>query len=189
MTFYTDGGALWPTFPEARVASWSVVQDTSSSAFSKEVSAQVALAHPTVFPCFKVVALGPVTGAQTAGRGELYAMVYAVKSACRLPVDKHVRFVTDSQYVVSIITKIQTSGMAWVTYKTLHADLIEELYRFWDMQRFYVFKIKSHQKPEAAKSFPQLWDILGNACADKGATAALHNLPSSVLQLHKDQKD
>ena len=53
-----------------------------------------------------------------------------------------------------------------------------------------VLKVKSHQDPSDAKNFSQLWDILGNACVDRGATAALRNLPSSILQLHhKEQKD
>ena len=52
VTFFTDGGALWPAFPEARVASWAVVQDTSPSLNSRHLSAQIALTKPARFSFF-----------------------------------------------------------------------------------------------------------------------------------------
>ena len=189
VTFYTDGGALWPAFPEARVASWAVVQDISPTLESRHVSAQIALNTSTQYPCVHVLALGPVPGEQTAGRGELFALLSAVQSACQLPACQTARFVTDAQYVVTIINKLEHHGLVWVAHKTLHADLIVALYDIWDPLRFSISKIRSHQDPLKAHSFPHLWDILGNACVDRGATAALVNLPSSILKLHRDQKD
>ena len=187
-TFFTDGGGLFPQFPSARVASWAVIQDIAPNVQIRQAAAQKMLCDPGSFPGFQTIALGMVPGKQTVGRGELFALVNAVRSACQLPRHEVVYFVTDAQYVLKIVHRITVSGLAWTSYRTKHLDLIQELYELWDPHRFFIFKVKSHQNPHKISSFPALWNALGNSCADTGATMALKHLPPSIFQLHRDLK-
>ena len=54
--------------------------------------------------------MGLVPDKQTSGRGELYSMLVAVKSALKLPTKLRIRFVTDAQYVVTTINHIVLFG-------------------------------------------------------------------------------
>ena len=100
----------------------------------------------------------------------------------------HVRFVTDAQYVVQIVQKIKTHGVAWVNYRTMHADLIYKLHQLWDNERFFVVKIKSHQDLEKAANLKHLSLIIGNKCADLAATSSLQRIPTEIKELCDRQK-
>ena len=188
-TFFTDGGAIHPQYEMARLASWAVVQDTAANVDCQKQAADLAFCVPPYFPTVKTVALGLVPGKQTAGRGELFALLVALKAAVQLPPDMFVRFVTDAQYVVVTINKIVELGISWITYKVNHADIILQISSLWDPTRFSIEKIKSHVDLDKAKDFHQLYNMIGNRCADCAATSSLKSAPLDILQLCQSQKD
>ena len=186
--FFTDGGAIHPQYDVARLASWAVVQDTSDNLYHQRHAADFALCVPPKFPTIKTVALGLVPGKQTAGRGELFALVVALRAAVQLPAQVHIRFVTDAQYVIVTVDKIVQHGFTWISYKTNHADLIREIATLWDSTRFTIAKVKSHVALDKAKDFHQMYNMIGNHCADFAATSSLRNTPKPILQMSQDQK-
>ena len=185
---FTDGGAIHPKYDAARLASWAVVQDTANNVQTRRSSADFAFTMPPKFPVMKTIAVGLVPGPQSAGRGELYAMVIAIRAAMQIPEHVLVTFVTDAQYVILTIRKIEALGFSWVSHKTPHADLIYEIYLRWNPVRFTVEKIKSHMNLNHARDFQQLHFMIGNKCADMAASSSLHNAPSALLQFCQEQK-
>ena len=188
VTFYTDGGAIHPQFPQAKLAAWSVVQDTSEDVVQRQCVAEIALNTHRRFPLLKTVAVGLLPGRQCSGRAELFALLVAVKSALKLDVSKVIRFVTDASYVCLTIKKICELGMSFVTPYTANADLITELGVLWDPHRFSVVKIRSHQNFARAQSLTHLWDMLGNACADLAVSTSLQSAPIAIRRLCDDAK-
>ena len=96
LRFFTDGGAICPTQPRARVASWSVIQDISKSEQQQKQVADFLLTPSPNFPLFKVITVGLVKGQQTAARGELTAILTAAKIAKQSEQAISVEFVTDA---------------------------------------------------------------------------------------------
>eukprot|EP00438_Fugacium_kawagutii_P013159 Skav215785 [mRNA] locus=scaffold2935:26457:27947:+ [translate_table: standard] len=158
--FFTDGGGLHPKDPLADLASWSVVQDVRTDTLDS-------------LPKFETIATGLVPNRQYAGRGELCAFVMALRAAHNLPSSFKVHFVTDASYVCRIIDNIR-SGFLHVRLHTFaNADLLPEVIRLWDDNRFSMIKVKSHRSFESAVNSFDLFLIMGNFFADKAATAAL----------------
>ena len=189
VTFYTDGGALHPNFPQAKVAAWSVIQDTSENEIQRSNVATLAFMERRQFPLLKTVAVGLLPGHQCSGRAEFFALLIAVRSAWKLPPSKFIRFVTDASYVVLCVEKICQFGSTFITPYTANADLLLELCQIWNPDRFVVVKIRSHQKFTRARNLPQLWDMLGNACADFAVSTSLEGIPTVISQLCNASKD
>ena len=188
-TFFTDGGAFFPQYEDARLASWAVVQDTATSIECQRRAADFAFCTEPRYPTIKTISLGLVPGMQTASRGELFALLVALRAAVQLPAQMHIRFVTDAQYVIVTVNKLSRLGISWVSYKTPHADIIFQIHALWDDSRFHIEKVKSHVDLHKASSFHQLYQMIGNKCADLAATASLKKAPSAILQLCQNQKD
>ena len=87
--FFTDGGAIHPTCAHARVASWSVVQDVADTDKQRRDAACFLNDMKPSFPCFKVLALGIVYGDQTVARGELLALLTAVRAMLKYDPTRH----------------------------------------------------------------------------------------------------
>ena len=102
-TFYTDGGAIHPQYGDARLASWSVVQDISCSGDDRRLSVDFAFCKKPHIPMFHTIAVGLVPGPQTSGRGELYALLVAIRSASLMDRSLSIVFVTDAQYAITVI--------------------------------------------------------------------------------------
>ena len=187
VTFYTDGGAIHPQIPDARISSWAVVQDMSTGLSDRKAVADYAFGPSPKLPLFKTVAVGLTPGPQSAARAELYAILVAIKTALKIPSLPHVLFVTDASYVCSIIKKIVKLGPACLDSRMPHIDLIRQIADLWIPDRFVVKKVKSHQKFEHARSLEQLWDILGNSCVDLAATCSLKSMPSEIRDLSTSQ--
>ena len=184
--FYTDGGCLYPTDPMARLASWSVVMEHMPENIQPEVTQQTICRKNTQdiawSPCHTVLGLGLVNGKQTAGRGEIQAFLHAVRIANTLPRHIPSIFTTDAQYVCNIISQIECGTYHLGLHKKANPDMVTILADLWDKTRFTVRKIKSHQNFDIAMSPDTFWQVLGNHCADKAATAALQHLPPPVLE-------
>ena len=181
--FFTDGGARFPTCPEARLATWSVIQDLSGQDTERrQVVDSLFTANP-IFAYFHTSAVGVVQGYQTVSRAELFAVLFAVKMTCMLSEEVIAEFVTDARYVCCIISLIETGNYKPILHKLPNADLIQELAIHWRPNTFRIKKIKSHQKFEDARSLEELWYIAGNYCADLAATSAFHIFPHCVRDL------
>ncbi len=193
--FYTDGGAIHPKDPFARLASWSVVEDLSQDESQRQqITSCITEAHRKI-PMFHSCGVGLVHGNQTAGRGELVAMTLAVESAANDQHCSSAKFFTDAQYVVNIIANIDTSNPSDLTYKHPNPDLVCKLQRDWQKKPFTVHKLKSHRGIEEATDENDLWNLLGNKMADIGATSVLEQLPDFIKSLshqiakfHADEK-
>ena len=184
--FYTDGGCLYPTDPMARLASWSVVMEHIPENVQPELIQQTICREGTKdiswSPCHTVLGLGLVNGKQTAGRGEIQSFLHAVRIANTLPRHIPSIFTTDAQYVCNIISQIESGRYHHGLHKKANTDMVTILADLWDNTRFTIRKVKSHQEIDIAMSHDTFWQVLGNHCADKAATAALHHLPPPVLE-------
>ena len=95
---YTDGACDNTRDPYAARAAWAAILRTPTDT---QIETENAMWK------FKVLAAGHCPGHQTISRSELYAMVIAVELIATEPSASHVRFVTDSQYVVNCIHQIE----------------------------------------------------------------------------------
>ena len=156
MTLYTDGSCDDTRDPFTARAAWAVVLSNS-------------IPNQPGVRTFHVVATGHCPGLQTINRSELYAMIIAVETTLTVTLTHSILFVTDSQYVISIIYRIHNGTIMRHPHKTSHWDLVHRLIQIWDGNRFTVQKIKSHLQLDMATSQQELWHIHGNACADEAA--------------------
>ena len=78
--FFTDGGALNPQIPCARVASWAVVQDVAQTPETRKSALDFAFGPKPVFPAFVTTSVGLVPGDQNVSRAELFAVLIALES-------------------------------------------------------------------------------------------------------------
>lgn len=78
ITFFTDGGAIFPKDADARIASYAVVQATSSFSGTFAQTHAFAFNQPPILSNFEVVTSGIVPGNQTVARGELFAFYRAL---------------------------------------------------------------------------------------------------------------
>ena len=183
LRFYTDGGAIHPRCPRARIASWAVVQDVSETPLQRQRQYATISAEQKQFPLFKTSAVGLVQGNQTVSRGELTALLVAVKIALKADGFPEVIFVTDASYVCKVLDMIGSGDFQKFLHKLPNSDIILELADLWDPNRFFIQKIKSHRDFSSARDWMDLWDILGNFCADQAATATLQSIPTTIRDL------
>ena len=137
LRFFTDGGAIHPTCAAARIASWSVVQDTATSEAQMKDAANFLQGPEPKFPCFKVAALGLVNGDQTASRGELLALLTAAKIASKYSPVRYTEFVVDASYVFNVVSFIQSGLWSTCGHKLPNIDLICELAGHWNKDLFH----------------------------------------------------
>ena len=187
VTFYTDGGAIHPQIPDARISSWAVVQDMSCCRNDRQAVADFAFGPSPKLPLFKTVAIGLTPGSQSAARAELYALLVAIKTALKIPGSPKIIFVTDASYVCRCIEKFVQVHAVPIDSRICNADLINQIVALWVSDRFSIKKVKSHQKFDHARNLEQLWDILGNTCVDMAATCSLKSMPSQIRTLSTNQ--
>eukprot|EP00435_Cladocopium_sp_Y103_P060985 s320_g22.t1 len=186
MRFYTDGGAKYPTLPDARIATWAVVQDVSVNESHLRKTADFLFLEPPQFPLFYVAAVGIVPGEQTVARAELFAVVTAAKKVHMCDPIPQTEFVTDAAYVCRVVDVIESGLFQPYLHKFANGDLVQELANLWRKDRFRMTKVKSHRSFDSAKDLMDLWHIAGNMCADNAATAAYRAIPSDVRKLADD---
>ena len=108
--FLPDGGARFPTCPEARLATLSVVQDLAGSESDRKSVVDSFFISKPVFAYFHVAAVGLVQGYQTVARADLMAFFFAAKMAWKVPGELQPEFVTDAQYVCSASSTLSRQG-------------------------------------------------------------------------------
>eukprot|EP00438_Fugacium_kawagutii_P032592 Skav236458 [mRNA] locus=scaffold1758:491624:494703:+ [translate_table: standard] len=150
---------------------------------------------PPRFPNFGVVTAGLVPGRQTSGRGELFAFLRALQASQHLAEDKQVCFVTDAQYVHDLVQYIEHPSDSAIDVNTSNCDIIEHIIPLWQASRFRVRKVKSHRSPNSATDIQDLYDILGNACADAAVSAILKKasgpiaaMSQRIASFHQNEK-
>ena len=186
LRFFTDGGAIHPACHAARIASWSVVQDISTDDAQRRCAADFLHNPEPRFPCFKVAAMGLVTGEQTVAKAELLALLTAVQIARKSGPHKKAEFIVDATYVFNVVRFVQSGIWMVLGHKLPNMDLIRELANCWNSDLFHIKKVKSHRSFESACDLQDLWMIAGNFCADMAATMALKSLPSEIRHLSDD---
>eukprot|EP00435_Cladocopium_sp_Y103_P066489 s149_g28.t1 len=184
VVFYTDGGAIHPHDPDARLASWAVVSDVSGASVPQIQMMQSYQLRSLTCPLFRVVATGLVVGRQSAARGELTAYLKALCAAERYDHDVEVSIVTDASYVCFVDFAIRSQIPGFPNHRTRNADLIRQIQNHWS-SRVKVYKTKSHRNFEDAQDWTDLWTIYGNHAADLAASMSLRQVPDEIRQLFK----
>ena len=183
--FFTDGGCMFPTDPFARIATWSVVMEYVPRGVDPQMVQHVVCNNSSNdnswSPCHTVLGLGLVHGKQTAGRGEIQSILHAIRLANTIPPTIPAVFTTDAQYVCNIVDQIVKNTYKTGLHKKANPDIVTCLANEWDPDRFTVRKIKSHRHFASTESSDDFWQVLGNHCADKAATAALNHMPHPIL--------
>eukprot|EP00438_Fugacium_kawagutii_P001979 Skav210047 [mRNA] locus=scaffold706:505896:511097:- [translate_table: standard] len=182
ITFFTDGGALHTTDCLARLAGFSVVQDTSPDEAFFQASADFAFLRPPSFPSFRTLATGIVPGPQNVPRAELYAFVLALQASFQCTLCTKFCFVTDASYVMGIVTKIESHNPTINGPGSPNQDLIQIVQTLWNPDRHSIQKVKSHRSFDSATDIHDLYLILGNHCADVAASAALQAIPQVLSE-------
>ena len=172
MRFFTDGSARYPRHDVARIATWAVVQDTSTCEQQMRQAADFLFLSPPQFPKFHVSAVGIVPGDQTVARAELFAILHAAKQVNMCDPIPCVEFVTDASYVCRVVEIINNQAFRSILHKFSNGDLILELSQFWQAQ--WQIQGDEGQKPQTAwvsEGYP--WSVVycrkhvcGQCCND-----------------------
>eukprot|EP00435_Cladocopium_sp_Y103_P032373 s3008_g8.t1 len=156
MRFFTDGGAKYPKSPDARIATWALIQDISVNERQVKDVADFLHLQPPQCPLFFVSAVGIVPGEQTVARAELFAVLVAVKKVhwCD-PIPKS-EFVTDAAYVCNVVRLIENDAFHPYLHKFANGDLIQQLATLWRKDKFTVTKALSNFSPDGFVSRPAI---------------------------------
>ena len=163
LDLFTDGTAVSPDQPMARLAAWGVI-----------------LAPTNLEDRGYPVTSGGVPGFwQTVGRAELIAFLAAIYFA--VVHHKKCRVWCDNQNVVDIARKIQSRQLQITNCMSDH-DLwssVEDIFRQSNFE-IRIIKIGSHQDSEVAQEW-QAWAFKHNDMVDRLAASAIAFLPVQVL--------
>ena len=181
--FYVDGSCRAPDLNGCRLASFAIVLDTALGPLHiRDLLSQYRLSGllPPSFVCCQT---GLVHGQQTITRAELIAILQVVRSTRQAVIR------SDSAAAISIFQHLQEGVDALEYVKHSCFDLIIQLGVELQLKgsfSFQIQKIKAHLPDNAATCDAELWDILGNRCADfhckfcrQGLRALLHFLSKS----------
>ena len=163
LDLFTDGTAISPDVPMARLAAWGVILAPSTP-------------EGTGFP----IASGGIPGYwQTVGRAEITAFIAALYIA--VSCQKPCRVWCDNQHVVETARAIQLSQITVTNCMSDHDlwSIVEDLIRQHNHD-LRIIKIGSHQDSDIAEDW-QAWAFKFNDMADSLATSAVSMLPSSVV--------
>eukprot|EP00435_Cladocopium_sp_Y103_P073259 s176_g43.t1 len=185
VTVYTDGGALFPADPCARVSSWAVVVDTSEASIPDIQLMASYLGDSKLCPLFEVLGAGLVCGHQSSSRGELLAYLRALEAAASLGDCVELALVTDASYVCFVDWAIRNQIAGFPSHECRNRDLVCEVRSKW-ISRMKVHKIKSHRSLSEAKNWHDLWALYGNHCADFAASVSLRQIPQQFLDMFRD---
>ena len=121
--FFTDGSCRTPLIPEAAFASWSVVEDLSTTDDERSFFAENFQKTGNRPSCFELCRRSPVRGRQTNDRAELSAIIYAISQSFLVEI------YTDSMYAISVLTQTLDGKPLHDSINDTNADLIQELTR------------------------------------------------------------
>ena len=187
LNMFTDGGCEYPADYTSRRGSWAVVVDTSpSNGIAADASIPAKYNSSYQHPTMKCVATGLVSGEQTASRGELIAILQAIRYAVSLETCVSATIYTDARYVINVTQHVHNDDFGIRTDKIQNWDLIAELQTLWFLKTLNVIKVKSHRTIDSAVDTHDLWTILGNNFADLSASASLKYVPQQIKQLYAD---
>ena len=171
LVFYTDGTCCHPQLPHARHAAWAVCLDVSASDVEQQQGIQFWASTGQPPPHFEVRSCGLVSGRQTISWAELTAAIQAVRLGM-LAGCPPVRVVTDSSYVVRVLTQFAAGLDLSLLHTSANRDLLHLLKEVW-FDKVSVTKVRSHQDPAAAGSVELQWQRLGNMAVDMACDVAL----------------
>lgn len=126
VTFYTDGGAISPTEPDARLAAWAVIADVSEASSPDIQMISESMRSSLKCPVMKVVGSGLVHGSQTAARGELVAYLNALLAAEKYGPNIRVSVVTDASYVCFVDFAFRQELPDFPNHKSKNFDISVE---------------------------------------------------------------
>ena len=194
LTLFTDGGCLHPAVPAARVASWSVVQDTAPAPVHRNRAMDLWAQHGFLPPALQVVAMGGVPGRQTAARAELCAALQAVRLA-RVSGCPACEIVTDSTYVLRVFREFSSGFALHGLLHSANLDLLLLMKEAW-FDGVSARKVRAHCLSRLDRSAADLWNHLGNEQADRACSTALQqDLPlvvemaSEIAEYYEQQQD
>ena len=155
--FLPDGGARFPTCPEARLATLSVVQDLAGSESDRKSVVDSFFISKPVFAYFHVAAVGLVQGYQTVARADLMAFFFCCQDGLE-GAWRTTAWICDRCPIrlLCIIHLIETGQYKMFLHKLPNADLISELAEYWRPDEFHTKKVKSNQSFEDAKNLEEL---------------------------------
>ena len=131
VTFYTDGGAIHPTDPVARLASWAVVSDVSCVSEQDIQNISEFMGQSMLCPLIRVVGCGLVYGHQSAARGELIAFLKALTAAQKYNDSVQISVVTDASYVCFVDFALCRQLPNFPDHMVKNADIIQDIKEVW----------------------------------------------------------
>lgn len=131
VTFYTDGGAIHPTDPVARLASWAVVSDVSCVSEQDIQNISEFMGQSMLCPLIRVVGCGLVYGHQSAARGELIAFLKALTAAQKYNDSVQISVVTDASYVCFVDFALCRQLPNFPDHRVKNADIIQDIKEVW----------------------------------------------------------
>lgn len=131
VTFYTDGGAIHPTDPVARLASWAVVSDVSCVSEQDIQNISEFMGQSMLCPLIRVVGCGLVYGHQSAARGELIAFLKALTAAQKYNDSVQISVVTDASYVCFVDFALCRQLPKFPDHRVKNADIIQDIKEVW----------------------------------------------------------
>ena len=183
LRFYTDGSCTDPTEPSFRRAAWAVIGDTSPNEEARHQACAFFTPDSLQTPYLSCLATGHVHGFQSIARAELLACTMACKIACKTESCENADIYTDSQYVVNVVWLVENQLVTYFIHKMANPDLVEELEQMWNAKKFRIHKVTSHRTFQSASSVDDLWNILGNALADRAAVRANNAFPNEFKDI------
>lgn len=185
ITLYTDGGAINPSDPDARLASWAVVADTSDLSVKGTQVVSEHMGSSLHCPLLKVVGCGLAYGHQSAARGELLAFCHALRVAEKYDNGIETFIVTGASYVCFINFVLRQGNVDFPNHKVRNGDIIKLIKSHWN-PRVKVLKTRRHRTIEEATDWFDLWTLYGNFVADFAAPAVLKRVPQAVTDMLND---
>jgi hypothetical protein len=133
VTFYTDGGAIHPTDPVARLASWAVVSDVSCVSEQDIQNISEFMGQSMLCPLIRVVGCGLVYAHQSAARGELIAFLKALTAAQKYNNSVQISVVTDADasYVCFVDFARCRQLPNFPDHRVKNADIIQDIKEVW----------------------------------------------------------
>ena len=129
--YFTDGGCIHPTTPEARLASWAVVRDYADSYEHALAMTSIALQNKNPGPLLRPLDMGLVEGRQTISRGELCAVIMACENALQDRTMLKSDIFSDSQYVVNVIHFLEIGDLVRWGYRDYRSSDFTRLRVTW----------------------------------------------------------
>ena len=179
---YTDGSASPPDIPSARKAAFAIVFLPHEAERETQAIVDEFRQHQQISQRFQTVGVARTRGPQTIPRSELQAAVEVIRHLDQAEV------VTDSQYVIDSVEKINTGMTTHQLGQQPNCDLLLEMQTklLQPEADFSWTKVRSHQSDLTGQSLREQLHAVGNEAADHAAKEARKTLAdqTTFVPLH-----